>query len=174
MITYCIRSLNRSALLKDQQGIAMTEAVVVLPVFIIIWMGLIFCHRTYIGQMEARTTVNMNAYQGAAIGTCDGATDEGTSSEDIDQAMDDAHATTSDNEVDGVTVDTTTLIEKAGGDSLFDWRNTIIGSKTTVTGIPKPIGGPSVEVKAKAKLMCNMKPQDGLASMLWDFLTGLF
>ncbi|MCP4677201.1 MAG: hypothetical protein GY854_17135 [Deltaproteobacteria bacterium] len=160
------------SILRDDRGIAMTEGVIVIPFFIIIWMGLIFLHGTYIARLEAQVEAHNVAYQGAMIGQCKGAKDGKGNDEKMDTILSDANAgVPEDSDVD---LDVIDLAKKGGGDSMFDWSHHIVGATVTASGLPKPLGGPTKKMKGKARLMCNMEPRDGLSDALYNFLKDLF
>ncbi len=150
----------------------MTEAVIVIPFFIIIWMGLIFLHGTYIARLEAQVEAHNVAYQGAMIGECKGAKDDKGNEDKMDSAMSDANAEAPAN--DSVNLDVADLAKKGGGDSVFDWSHHIVGATVTASGLPEPLGGPTKKMKGKARLMCNMEPKGGLSDALYSFLKDLF
>ncbi|MCP4601999.1 MAG: hypothetical protein GY847_16030 [Proteobacteria bacterium] len=164
---------TRRSLLRDDRGIAMTEAVIVIPFFIIIWMGLIFLHGIYLGRLQAQVEAHNVAYQGAMIGDCKGIKDNRGNDENIDKAMDDANE--SDAQVnENVDVNAMDLVAEGGGSSMFDWSHHIVSAEVTVSGLPKPFGGPTKKLKGKAKLLCNTEPRNGLKDALYEFLKDLF
>jgi len=150
----------------------MTEAVIVIPFFIIIWMGLIFLHSTYIARLQAQVDAHNVAYQGAMIGQCKGAKDDKGNDEEMDGVLNDANADASGNNDMGI--DVIDLAKKGGGDSVFDWSHHIVGATVTASGLPEPMGGPTKKMNGKARLMCNMEPTGGLADALYSFLEDLF
>ncbi len=74
-------------LLRDEKGIAMTEGVIVIPFFLVIWMGLIFLDHTYNARLEAQVEAHNAAFQGALVGRCGGSKDSENRDESIDEAI---------------------------------------------------------------------------------------
>lgn len=168
MITYCINKTGFGHLARDERGIAMTEAVIVIPFFLIVWMGLIFLHNAYLGRLEAEVEAHNQAYQGAMVGSCGGKKEESAHNDEMDDAVNGA-----EDGNDAVSLNAMDLAAKGGGDSLFDWSNYLLEVEVEVGGIPEPMGGPKKKLKGEARMMCNMEPRDGLADALFEFLKDL-
>jgi len=174
MTTFCIRNDYRNgfgSLFDDERGVSITEGVIVIPFFVLIWMGLIFLHNSYVGAVEAQVQAQNLAFQGAAAGNCTGSTEDEGANQDVDDALNGAN---SESEVGGTTLNTDVLINECGGSSLLDWSHHRIGATVEVSGIPTPFGGPSNTLKGSAKLMCNTEPRDGLGDMIYGFLQDIF
>ncbi len=172
MIMYFTKTRSMRSVLSDDTGISMTEGVIVIPFFIIVWMGLIFLHLIYIHRLEAQVEAHNIAYQGAMVGNCDGrgaSKDDKGSDESVDNSINGANT-------QGGELDATDLTTKAteGGDSMFDWSHHIISAKVSVDGLPELLGGPTKDVKGRSRLLCNMKPRSGLADAIYGFIKDKF
>ncbi|RLB49279.1 MAG: hypothetical protein DRJ42_21395 [Deltaproteobacteria bacterium] len=69
---------NRRSLLRDTEGHAMTEAVIMLPVFIIIWGFIVWASQVYENQLDLVAVTRDHAWQ-HAMNDCHGAVPPGTS-----------------------------------------------------------------------------------------------
>lgn len=168
MITYCTNRLVFSRLGREERGIAMTESVIVIPFFLIVWMGLIFLHNAYIGRLEAQVEAHNQAYQGAMVGNCSGNKEQSVHNDELEEVVNGAEG-----ENGTVSLNAMDLAAKGGGDSLFDWSNYQLGVEVEVGGIPEPMGGPKKKLKGEARMMCNMEPTEGLADAIFKFLEDL-
>ena len=140
----------------DDRGIAMTEAVVVIPFFLIVWMGLITMHRMYEKRLEAQVMSESRAIQISLHG-CAG------SSEPVD---DPSGSVPDELEIKG---GSSSWFDRMTGDQPFAWSHTSGKTVLVASGIPKLFGGPTRKVKGKQKMLCNMRPKDGL----WDMLISM-
>ncbi len=158
----------------DERGISMTEAVITIPFFIIVWMGLIFLHRVYIGRLEAQVEAHNVAFSGAMKGICSGRkiASDNSSTHDIQKEM--SQKTVNEQQIDISDQAEQSTQGEDGGSSLFDWSHFITTTSVVVHNIPKPFGGPEKTTKGKAKVMCNMKPRNGLSDSIYDMLKGNF
>jgi hypothetical protein len=168
MTTFCTDRRDFRSVLCDERGISMTESVIVIPFFLIVWMGLIFLHHTYLGRLEAQVEAHNKAFQGAMQGKCEGAKEGAVHDDRIDDAINDKEAGD-----EAVSLNAMDLATAGGGDSMFDWSNYVVSAEVEVKGLPKPLGGPTKKMKGEARLMCNMEPRDGLSDALFEFLKGL-
>jgi Flp pilus assembly protein TadG len=143
----------------DDRGTAMTEGVIVVPFFIIVWMGLSALHHLQGGRLEAQLAAGAAALAAAGSGECDGAT---TSLADFPQTA-------------GVTVDLgeeeESMLEAIAGCQPLSWNHAQAAAEVTVHHVPVPLGGPERTVSGRRVLMCNMKPVDGLLELVADVVT---
>lgn len=144
---------------RDERGTAMTEGVIVVPFFIVVWMGLLALHHLLAGRLEAQLAAGSAALAAAGSGECDGAT---TSLEDFPQ--------TADVEVD-LGGEEESMLEAIAGCQPLSWNHAEPVAAVTVHGIPVPLGGPDRTVTGRRVLMCNMKPVDGLLELVADVVT---
>jgi hypothetical protein len=165
-------AISTPSLIRDERGISMTEGVIVIPFFIIIWMGLIFLHRVYVGRLEAQVEAHNVAFSGAMKGNCRGKKDPNTNSNTKDIKAEMAQKTTNDQQIDISHEAEQSTQGEEGGSSLFDWSHFITTTSVVVYNIPNPFGGPERTVEGKAKVMCNMKPRNGLSDTIYDMLKG--
>lgn len=139
---------------SDESGVAMTEAIIAIPFFLIVWIGLIALHQLYSAKLEAQARAGAVAMEMAVSGECGKA--------DLD--LDDMDQTSGlDGEID---VETSGMLERIASTQPFAWAHAKVTARSTATSIPRQFGGPEVEMKAKAIMMCNMKPADGLMDLV--------
>ncbi len=142
----------------------MTEAVIVIPFFLIVWMSLIFLHEMYDARLSAQT-ISMGAALRSSYSGC-----PSTSETEVEDHSGEAEAHSGE----GVKIDETSQdwLDKVASEQPFGWTHTSGGCTVTVDGIPAPFGGPTRKVKASQKVMCNMKPKDGLLDLVFSMLMG--
>lgn len=163
-----------SSLLQDRRGISTVEAILAIPFFIVIWMALIFLHHTFVGRLEAQVAAHNTAFSGAMVGRCNGKKVKSDSADTTDITNEMGRETTNDQQIDIVDQANRSTSGEDGGSSLFDWSHFLTSTSIPVSGIPKPFGGPEKTVEGQAKVMCNMKPRDGLGDSIYDMLKGNF
>jgi Flp pilus assembly protein TadG len=141
-------------IVRDENGTAMTEGAIVVPFFILIWMGLMALHHLFVGRMEAQVTAGAVAMQMADSGECG----------DADLSLDDI------SQISGMD---TGLEEKEGemigsiaGCQPFAWSHATATIQNSVEGVPVPMGGPTAKVEGTRTVMCNMEPVDGLMDLV--------
>lgn len=145
-------------LLDDKRGIAITEAVIVIPFFLIVWMAMITMHHMYEKRLEAQVISEGRAVSRAALGCKGDDTDVNEAASAADDKMAEEHT------------DESGFLSSIAGDQPFAWTHTSGAKSLVATGIPKLFGGPERRVKASQKFMCNMEPKDGLWNMLVDIM----
>ena len=149
-----IGSGDMMKLVFDDRGIAMTEGVIVIPFFIVIWVGLVALFHLFSGRLEAQVDAGAVAMKMAASGDCG----------DADLSMSDMEETSA---IDtGMESSESSMIESVAGCQPFAWSHAKVTVDREVSGIPAAAGGPTSTVSAKRSLMCNMKPVDGLLDMV--------
>ena len=168
------RTVSTRSLMRNERGISMTEAVIVIPFFILVWMGLIFLHRTYIGRLEAQVEAHNVAFSGAMKGHCKGKKlpNDNSNTPGIQEEM--TQKTENNQQIDISHEAEQSTKGDDGGSSLFDWSHFVTTTSVVVHNIPKPFGGPVRIAEGKAKVMCNMKPRNGLSDTIYDMLKGSF
>lgn len=141
------------SILTNEKGTAMTEAVIVIPFFIIVWMSFIALHHIYDGRLEAQV-IALGTALATSYGGCDGNSAVGVE--------------------EGVDVE---LPEKAsswlsdlGVETPFGCPHTNGRVTLSVSGVPALYDGPEVDVKAKQRVACNMRPKDGLSELVLGIL----
>ncbi len=154
-------ALTFNDLYSDQSGLSMTEGIIVIPFFLIIWVGFIALHGIYMAAIETQVSAQNLALSGAAVGQCEGGSEGDADNAEMDEALENVDSA----DVGGASVSAGTLIEQSGGASLFDWSHHRVGASAEAEG---------VTVDGSAILMCNAEPRDGLADMIYGFLEDLF
>lgn len=149
------------SLLGDIRGTATTEAVIMLPFFILVWSCVIYVSRKYDNMVQVQAQSRHCAWRyakdncsgdapvtGCSIG--DGA-DMGESSE-MDAAVAQAESASSSAGGWGFIGD---IMDALGGKEI---------TATTTVDVPKPelIGGGSAHLVGQTALACNIEPKDGL------------
>ncbi|MDD5306916.1 MAG: hypothetical protein PHU25_06295 [Deltaproteobacteria bacterium] len=146
--------MKRPGLLADTHGIAMTEGVIVIPFFILIWMGLVALHHMYEARLEAQVAAGAMAMDMASSGEC------GEADRDLGDTPETAGI---DADLGGEAGD---MLNGIGGCQPFSWSHARVTAEVDATGIPRPLGGPVRTLRGKRTLMCNMKPVDGLIDLV--------
>jgi hypothetical protein len=167
-------TVSSQLLARDERGLSMTEGVIVIPFFILIWMALILFHRVYTGRLEAQVEAHNVAFSGAMKGKCEGkkVSNDNSNTNDIKEEM--SQKTANNQQIDISHQAEQSTHSDDGGNSLFDWSHFVTTTSIVVDDVPKPFGGPQRIVKGKAKVMCNMKPRSGLSDTIYDMLKGNF
>ena len=153
-----IETGSAASLLRDRRGIATTEAVIVIPFFLIVWMGMVTVHHVYEKRLEVQV-ISEGRAMSASVAGCKGSPDD--VSDQANEANDQL-ASEHGNEA--------SFMERIGGDQPFAWTHTSGGKRLTAADIPELFGGPERTVEASQKFMCNMEPKDGLWDMLCDMM----
>jgi hypothetical protein len=148
---------DRRHLFADDRGIAITEAVIVIPFFLIVWMGLITMHNMYEKRLEAQVISESRALQISLQG-CSG---NGLKVNDPDGRVPNSL------EIKG---GDSSWFERMTGDQPFAWSHTSGQTVLVASGIPELFGGPTREVSGRQKMLCNMRPQKGLFKMLVNMI----
>ena len=168
------------AIRDDTRGLAMTEGVVVIPFFILIWMALLAITSLYHARLEAQVEAHNIAFSGAMGGKCDGIRSKSanTVTEDVRREIDTAGANQGLGQLSSQ-ADKSVEMESgasasSGGSSLFDWSMYLTEATRTVNDLPLPLGGPSKTMHGQAKLLCNMRPKNGLGDLFYDLLESWF
>ncbi len=148
-------------LIRNDRGIAMTEAVIVIPFFILIWMGLNALHHLYAAKLEAQTISHGLAMSMAVAGEC------GTGETTIEDVDDEADVNT-----DLGDAETEKMLNTVAGGQPLAWSHAEASAEVTAEHVPEIFGGPTAKVQGRSKMMCNMKPRDGLVDMVVDMVMG--
>jgi hypothetical protein len=172
-----------SSFIKNERGIAMTEGVITIPFFIIVWMALIYLHHVYTARLEAQVEAHHVALKGAMKGKCSGKKGV-SSSESTSRMREDVNQKTDSSTDDGKNVNIVNQAEKtsgsekngskSGGNSLFDWSPYLIEWEVAAQNIPETFGGPTVVTSGEAKIMCNMVPRESLADAFFNLVKSWF
>lgn len=162
------------SLLSDTRGLATVEAAVVLPVFIVIFCGLVVIHRLYDAKFSAMTEARECAWA-YANGGCESAPEncriEGARGVGLQGILDGnaAAAARFDDEMASVGrrhgSSVGSAAEAIGEVSQFATQIMGIGSGFTATasrdyGMPSVYGGGSRSIAAGYASLCNEKPMD--------------
>ena len=142
------------ALVRDERGTAMTQGVIVIPFFIIIWMGLMALFQLYGARLEAQVAAGAAAMAMADGGDCG----------DADLSIDSISQTSGMDT--GLEQEEADRLESIAGCQPFAWSHAEATVSSEVEDLPEAMGGPSQEVSGSRVLMCNMKPVDGLMDLV--------
>ncbi len=141
-------------LMLDDRGVAMTEGVIVIPFFIVIWMGLMVLFHLFSARLEVQVEAGAIAMAMAESGDCG----------DADLSIDDVEQTSSLDT--GLEESESSMIEGVAGCQPFAWAHANVSVDREVDDIPPAMGGPTSTVVGQRSLMCNMKPVDGLLDLV--------
>ena len=141
-------------LIRDERGIAVTEGVIVMPFFIIIFMALIALHHIYEGRLEAQVNAAAKAFLHAHLGCADdpGAVQENTEYRD---GLDDTGKE---------------ALDSAAGESPLQGAHTTGAETVVVDDIPALFGGPTRQISASQRVLCNMEPKDSVFGAIVELI----
>ena len=152
---------------EEERGVAMTEAVVVLPFFMVLWMGLVALHNLWDARLEAQAESWGDALAASRAADCQG--DPRSMVAQLDAAPGgDAALDAVQDEHSGAG---TAL--SAAGVLPFAFRHLTGTASREASGIPVPLGGPTRMARGRNKVMCNMQPQEGLFDVVVNFIEAL-
>lgn len=126
----------------------MTEGVIIIPFFILIWMGLNLLHITYVERLRAQGEAKNAVLEMASAGNC------GQADMSLDQM-----SQTSGMEP-GMNSQAQDMITSITGYAPFAWSH----SSTSITQTIQT--KESFTVTGNSILMCNTKPVDGLMDLV--------
>jgi hypothetical protein len=142
------------SLVRDDAGIALAEGVIVVPFFVLIWMGLVALHLLHGARLAVQVEAGSRVLEMATGGDCG----------DADMTLDDMPQTAG---IDtGLETEQSDLLAEIAGTQPLAWAHATVTASQTVDGIALPFGGPTREVRGTRVLMCNMKPVDGLMELV--------
>ena len=141
-------------LIRDERGIAMTEGVIVMPFFIIIFMALIALHHIYEGRLEAQVNSLAKALEHAHLGCAD---DPGAVQENTEYR-------------DGLDENGKKALDSAAGASPLQGAHTTGAETVVVDGVPTLFGGPTLTVSASQRVLCNMEPKDSIFGAIVEII----
>ncbi len=150
------------ALLRDERGSVMTEAVIMLPFFILVWGCIIYVSQLYEKGIETQAVARECAWRHAKD-NCEGETRCSIASA-LDVSSD--YGPTDDGSISDA--------EGSGGPGFLGdgfLTNILFGSDITATAqdtTPKPevIGGGDAQLTGKMGLACNEKPRGDLGDVI--------
>ncbi|MCU0662730.1 MAG: hypothetical protein MUC50_10440 [Myxococcota bacterium] len=142
--------------LGRDEGAIMTEAAICLPFFILLWLGLIAVHSLWNARLSAQVMAHARAYEGTAVGRCDGTAQPGGSTT---------------GQVSGDLASEAQSAVEAGGKELFDWSLYLVESSHAAEHIPELFGGPTRTVKGRARILCNSEPRESLGDFIFELLS---
>jgi hypothetical protein len=144
-------------LMRNENGVAMTEAVIVIPFFLIIWMSIITLHHLYDGRLEAQTISLATALSRSFKG-CTGDPSPVTGAADASAE---------------IAPETSSWLSELAGEQPLGWTHTHGRCTITVSGIPGLFGGPEKEVRAEQTVICNMRPKDGIIDLVYGMVKSM-
>lgn len=176
MANHLLRSVLRRLgnLHRNERGVAMTETIVMLPAFLIIWGSVLFIHKRYESYVNAAAVARECAWRRAT----DACPDEDDANDNLDEICKLEEGTDISDPWNGndPTADAQSSV------SFMDSLSAIIGGKGLVarreTKITRPgvLGGEDETYKPGVALSCNEKASGDIfgnvADSAWDGLAG--
>jgi hypothetical protein len=136
--------------LKCKKGVAMAQGVIVIPFFILIWMGMLMLYRIYDTRLEAQSVASLTALKMASAGNCNDAV---LNAEDFPGGS-------------GYSIDKTekgsSFYEEIAGMSPLAIDHTKVKINSKVKKVPKGFGKEGISVSGNRIMTCNTKPANGL------------
>ncbi len=148
-----------------EQGAILVEAVIVIPFFLIVWMGLVTLHHGWQARLEAQGRARDGAYRVSNQKDC------GNLSVTADALGIGGEA---DGALAGVAQEALSLMDAVTGGTPFSLEHVKAKATAEVRGVPRLFGGPTARAKAEAILICNERPVDGLVDLVRDKLMSMF
>jgi len=143
----------------------MVEAVIVIPFFILVWMGLVTFHHAWQARLLAAGKAREAAYRISNRKDC------GNLSVDADLL---GLGNDAGNALSGVAEESLSLLNAVTGGTPFSLEHVKAKSKTEVPGVPRLFGGPKAKAVAEEILICNEQPKDGITGLVKDKILGMF
>ena len=140
----------------DEMGIAMTEGIIVVPFFIVAWMGLFGMYNMYQAKLRAQTLASAAALNSAAVGNCSDIKIEHSDMEGTEQ-------------IDEVSKEQTSVLSRIGGVNPL----AIAHSSARATEKAK-LFDKEVEMKGERMMACNSRPADSLMELIVDNVKAFF
>ncbi|RLB56399.1 MAG: hypothetical protein DRJ42_03545 [Deltaproteobacteria bacterium] len=135
---------ERRSLLRDIRGTAMIETVIMLPVFILIWTGIIYIYQGYERKIGVMQQTRADAWH-HATNNCDTSPSSGTSMSEADY------------EVDAVF---SGLVSVLGHAYYPEPLRELDARRADSIEEPPLIGSDTVRIDYRMGLMCNEEPQE--------------
>jgi hypothetical protein len=186
-----MRKRAKRANRANRRAAAMVEALVVIPVLIILFAGMVYLRRAYAAKMATMSIVRARAWQNAQSANCGSAGDasagytapaasggthggDGSGNNPPSDAIGDTSSSLSQVGLSSDPMDTLGL---PNGNEAFDGQTSVAA--------PPVLGGGSVTAKGHMELLCNEAPTDGsirnfvddakdAISTLWSSVGGFF
>jgi hypothetical protein len=158
------------ALLRDQAGSVMTEAVIMLPFFILVWGCIIYVSQLYEKGIETQAVARECAWRHAKD-NCEGEESARCSiGPGLDVGRDYGEGDSSG--IDAAESELGFLGDGFLTNLLFG--RDITATATDTTRKPEVIGGGDAEIEQKMGLACNEKPRGSLGEVISDIWTELW
>lgn len=140
-------------ILHNDDGLAMTEGVIVIPFFIAVWLGVFSLYCYYTARLDAQSDATGTAYAGAMGGDCN------------DQSL---------NNVEGAPVVDDATISMDGGkwEQLGEHIPLVPSRVAPKVKVSHEVYGREREAEGSRLMQCNSKPIDGFFEMIFDMAEG--
>jgi len=129
---------------RDTRGSAMTETVIMLPVFILIWSCIIFAYQAFERQIDVMQATRRDVWQ-YATNNCEGSVPSGTTIEQSTYSL--------ESYVDAV-------ISILGHAYAPEALEQVVAKRTGTIDEPALIGEDTVELRHRMRLLCNEETQE--------------
>lgn len=150
---------------ERREGAAMVEAVIAVPFFIVVFLGLIALHHAWQAGIRAQSEAREAAYRRSLAEDCGGF----SAAADLLGLGDEA-----DGALAGATDEALSLVDAVLGGGIFTLEHVRTEGLAEVHGVPGRFGGPAVRARAEAILICNERPAEGILDLVRQRLDALF
>ncbi|MDX2051725.1 MAG: TadE/TadG family type IV pilus assembly protein [Polyangiaceae bacterium] len=160
--------------LRSERGVASVEAVILLPIFLLLFFGILYVARVNDAKLVALTEARSQAWI-ASMQSCEGSSAEQNQQHPEAKGVHDAVGKALTPSTQSTSNTTSLPIGGVIGKILNAPLKTLFGESVTTHAsrtVPRPafLGGKEATVVGSYRLPCNLKPQTlwDVASSLWD------
>ena len=160
---------EKMSLFKNEQGIAMTEGVIVIPFFLVIWFGIFAVYCAYTARLDARGEATRGAYAQAMSGECDN-----FSFNDDNDAPETGFSQHDDDKKSEFSIGEDRVSDNSGILNAAKDMNPLIFQHVNASArVTHEIYGRKKDAIASRLMLCNSKPTGGILDLIKDSLKGL-
>ncbi|MBN2714377.1 MAG: pilus assembly protein [Deltaproteobacteria bacterium] len=140
-------------IMKEEQGIAMTEGVIVVPFFIAVWLGAFSLYGYFTARLVAQGKATDSAYTHTISGNCSD--------------------TSGNNDDDAVQLDSAALgIDNKYWESVAEFCPLIPTNINASADVTHTVYGRAQSARGSRVMLCNNRPVDGVFEMLIETAKG--
>ena len=152
-------------LTSRSEGAVMVEAVIVMPVFILVFSGLVALHHGWQTGLRSRGQARQRAYAISVSKSCGG---HNVSADLLGMGSE------SDSVLAGIMDKALGLLDAVTGGTPFDFSHVRAEGKSTVSSVPRIFGGPSFTARSAEILICNEEKFNGLLDIVRKKIDEMF
>ena len=153
---------------KNDKGIAMTEGVIVIPFFLVVWFGIFSVYCAYTARLDARGEATRGAYKQSMSGECD------NFSFNNDEGAPDTGFSRNSNERSEFSIGEEKISNGSGiWNAAKDMNPLIFQHVDASANVSHEIYGRTHNAVASRIMLCNSKPADGILQLISDSLKAL-